>query len=68
MMRLSVQDAIKAELRHSPDGLTLDELTERTNYHGHEVRTALKSLLHDDSGVYVRGVEERERQYDIRDQ
>lgn len=65
-MQVNAQDRIAVALRASDDPMTFSELKEATQLPSQDVRKALKSLLEGDLQVYVDGVEDGEKQYNIR--
>lgn len=65
-MKVDVQEDIINHLKAHNGSLSFEQIKTRTGWNGHEVRAALKELLQSDSGVYVSGVEEREKQYDYK--
>lgn len=65
-MHIEAQKAITDTLQAAEGPVTFPEMKERTGLKGQDLRSGLKELLHDDSTVYVHGVEDREKQYGLR--
>lgn len=65
-MRVDEQDQIRNVLESTEESLTFEEMRETTGLQAQDLRSALKELLRADGGVYVEGVEDREKYYDLR--
>ena len=61
----NVKRSVKEELQGG-EPLTFDELKDRTGCLGQDLRRGLKELLHNDDGVYVHGVEDKQKLYAVR--
>lgn len=62
MPQLQVEDDVYDALR-AGDGLTIDQLIDRTGHKRQDVRAALMALIQRESGAYMVGVENRRRVY-----
>lgn len=64
-MRVDVQEDIIEQLQAN-QRLSFGDLKARTGWNGHDVRAAMKELIEEDSGVYVQGVEDKQKFYSYR--
>lgn len=65
-MHVEAQNQIVQALEESEAPLTFDEMKSSTDLRSQDLRSGLKELIHSDSGVYVHGVEDKEKQYSIK--
>lgn len=65
-MRIDTQDEIIEQLRKNTS-LSFEDLKRRTGRKGQDLRAALRELIHEESGVYVQGVEEKTKFYAYKD-
>ena len=66
-MHVEAQNQIVDALKSSEEPLTFDEMVQQTDFRSHDLRSALKELIHSNRGVYVDGVEDKEKQYSIKE-
>lgn len=65
-MRVEEQVQITRVLSESEEPLTFEEIQERTSLRGQDLRSGLRELIHDEGGVYVHGVEDKKKRYDLK--
>lgn len=64
-MSVKAEHAIKDNLRESEEALTFPELKESTDIRGQDLRRGLRELI-TNGNVYVEGVKDKEKRYDIK--
>lgn len=65
-MHVEAQRQVVQALEESESPLTFDEMKEATDLRSQDLRRGLKELIHSEEGVYVHGVEDKEKQYAIK--
>lgn len=65
-MHVEAQDEIVEALETAEGPLTFGEMKESIDLRSQDLRHGLKELIHEESGVYVAGVQDKQKRYDIK--
>lgn len=65
-MHVEAQGEIVKALESSEEPMTFDEMKSSLDLRSQDLRHGLKELIKRDSGVYVDGVQDKQKRYDIK--